>query len=217
METRPHRSSSPPITTTSLERERTQNKDRRTLFAGDILRSLPAWSRANLIARHGHLKPCPAEFGQSPGMEIPHSLRAPVPVLHHPWGKHFFLLSNQNFPGCSLASCLRSSSWATLRRLWLYLLSRSTSGSGKLQLGCPLSLLQAEQTWSFQPLLIHHVLGTPDHFICSPVDLLQFVNTYFVLRDKNWTRYSRCVLINDKWRRKIVPQSAGCTCINAAL
>lgn len=91
-------------------------------------------------------------------------------------GSIFFLLSNQNFPGCSLACHLRSFCWAPLRRLWLYLLPRSTLGSGKLQLGCPLSLLQAEQTQSFQPLLIPHVLWTPDRFIGSPVDLLWFVN-----------------------------------------
>lgn len=76
----------------------------------------------------------------------------------------------------------------TLRRLWLNLLSRSTLDSGKLQLGCPLSRLQAEQTWSFQPFLIHHVLWTPGHFIGSAVDLLQFVNIFLVLRDHDWTK-----------------------------
>lgn len=97
------------------------------------------------------------------------------------------------FPCMQLShSQLRSFCEAPLRRLWLYLLSRSTFGSGKLQLGCSLSLLHTEQTWSFQPLLVHHVLWSCDHFICSPVELLQFVNISVVLGDQNWTTHFMC-------------------------
>lgn len=51
---------------------------------------LTAYSMVNLKAKQSHPGPCPADFGQSPGMQIPCPLQAPVQVLHHPQGKHFF-------------------------------------------------------------------------------------------------------------------------------
>lgn len=141
------------------------------------------------------MEPCPAEFEQSSEMEIPCTRWAPVTVLHHPWGKHFYLLSNQNFPGCSLASHLICFCRAPLIRLCLCLLCRFNLGSGKLQLGCPLSLLQAEQTCSFQPLHIHHIFWTPDHN-GSLVNLLH-------LSDQDWNKtrlHIRCDLMSDKHR-----------------
>lgn len=89
-------------------------------------------------------------------------------------------LSNQNFPGCSLASHLICFCRAPLIRLCLCLLCRFNLGSGKLQLGCPLSLLQAEQTCSFQPLHIRHIFWTPDHN-GSLVNLLH-------LSDQDWNK-----------------------------
>lgn len=130
------------------------------------------------------METCPVESEQSSEMEIPCTLWAPVPVLHHPWGKHFYLLSSQNFPGYSLASHLTYFCRAPLMRLCL--LCRSSLGSGKLQLGCPLSLLQAEQTWSFRPLLIHHVFWTPDHN-GSLVNLL-YLSASLMLRDQDWNK-----------------------------
>lgn len=52
--------------------------------------SLIAYSMSNLKVEQSHLRLCPAEFGQYAGMQIHHSLQAPVQVLHHCQGKHFF-------------------------------------------------------------------------------------------------------------------------------
>lgn len=73
-----------------------------------LLISLAACSLVNLKAKQSHLGLWQAEFGQYPGMQICNPLQAPVQVLHHPQGKIFFLLSDQNFPVCSLVSHLMS-------------------------------------------------------------------------------------------------------------
>lgn len=55
-----------------------------------LLTSLPAWSRANLKARHGYLEPQPAPFGQSPRVEIPHPLQGLFQCLTTSRWSNFF-------------------------------------------------------------------------------------------------------------------------------
>lgn len=146
MEARPHRSSSPPITTASLQRERTRNEHSKALSAG-------AFQRLSLLQ---------AGLTSTLGMVIwglsQHSSdgarawRAPIPsrdcysAAPPPAEALFAILAAQNFPGCSLGVCLRSFCWAPLGSLWLYLLPMRSRWRETAITLLP-DAIQAEETW----------------------------------------------------------------------
>ena len=65
------------------------------------------------------------------------------------------------------------------------------------------SLLQAEQPQLSQPVLIREVFQPSDHFCGPPLDPLQQLHVFPVLRVQNWTQDSKWGLMRAEQRGRI--------------